>query len=1040
MNRRATPSYNRLIFFAVWILTCLPFSSPGQVLPLAANLVIKNDARQPGKFSIEAKKGQVISLDVKQNGMDVNVKLFGPQKVLLAESDYPFSEQEFERIFVVAAEDGNYQLEIHSKFPDRNGHVKVTLDKLRPSVPDDLKQAEAEKLLSQAQALRATGDTNDRKAAVGVYQRSLRFWREIGHETGQLRALTNLAYLHRILQSYRESSELAEQVLAFHDSNESAPYKADALYQLGRMKFIGGAIPESIEILKRAISQFPAPAPQQANIYASIGDAYQKLAEFEFAQAAFDQALENIRQFPDMYNEAQVRHTLGLMFLTLKDFDSSIDNLKIAANFREKYGYRRGIASALAVLGMDYTYIKKIPESMDVLQKALPISRQFRDRETEANILAYMAVNYREMGNPIKAVELLREALSLFPDKDSVDLSSVYITLGVTLTQLSNFDEARDCFERSLTGYRKTGDLDGETRTLYHFAKLERAQNKLDAAGSKIEHALQNHEYVQAKYYNAQRLSAFQEARRGYFDLYIDILMRLDAERPSDNFAVKALQVSENARMRTLIWYYRESLKNDRQSEDYLLLKKIKKVRQEIGDQLSKLAQAQSNPNRAKTIPGIENSIAGLNKEDESLKAQFRLINPGFANLSQPPELSLAQMQDELDPDTAVIEYSLGEERSYLWIVTKNDFQRFVLPKRTEIDAQARLFYESVAIAGEPAGKSGSKKKTGVDAPDIARAREESIKLGRLISTEKFTGLSVKRLVFVADGALDLIPFSSLPLSGTSPGFITDKFEIMRLPSLTTLHVVRQTGNRPFAPRSLAVFADPVFSPNDERVAGSRRAGAKKRGPIVDTHLAVALRDFNLNTFPRLPFSRFEAGKIADNSPFTTALSLDFRASRDRLFDGEFDRYDIVHFATHGVLNTQHPELSGLVLSLVDENGNPRENGFLRTQDLFSIKLKPQLVVLSACQTGLGKQVENEGLIGLTRGFLANGTPRVVSTLWKVDDSATAEFMGRFYRALLKENQSPSAALRTTQNELKAIRRFSHPRYWAGFVLTGEWR
>ena len=127
------------------------------------------------------------------------------------------------------------------------------------------------------------------------------------------------------------------------------------------------------------------------------------------------------------------------------------------------------------------------------------------------------------------------------------------------------------------------------------------------------------------------------------------------------------------------------------------------------------------------------------------------------------------------------------------------------------------------------------------------------------------------------------------------------------------------------------------------------------------------------------------------------------------------------------------------VLSLIDEKGNS-QNGFLRTRDLYLLKIKPQMVVLSACQTGLGKQVENEGLIGLTRGFLAIGTPRIVASLWKVDDTATAELMSRFYRAMLKQNQSPSTALRTAQNELMSIPRFAHPRHWAGFTLTGEWR
>ena len=232
------------------------------------------------------------------------------------------------------------------------------------------------------------------------------------------------------------------------------------------------------------------------------------------------------------------------------------------------------------------------------------------------------------------------------------------------------------------------------------------------------------------------------------------------------------------------------------------------------------------------------------------------------------------------------------------------------------------------------------------------------------------------------------------------------------------------------------VLADPIFTLDDERLAKNK---VKNKSANVSNDLAATLRDFSLTKLSRLPFSRREAENIAQIAPNNTVLNLDFKASRERILNGDFDSFDVLHFATHGFLNNEHPELSGLVLSLVDDKGNS-QNGFLRTQDLFLLKLKAQMIVLSACQTGLGKQVENEGLVGLTRGFLANGTPRIIASLWKVDDTATSELMSRFYRALLKENQSPSAALRIAQNELKAIPRFSHPRYWAGFTLTGEWK
>jgi CHAT domain-containing protein len=166
---------------------------------------------------------------------------------------------------------------------------------------------------------------------------------------------------------------------------------------------------------------------------------------------------------------------------------------------------------------------------------------------------------------------------------------------------------------------------------------------------------------------------------------------------------------------------------------------------------------------------------------------------------------------------------------------------------------------------------------------------------------------------------------------------------------------------------------------------------------------------------------------------------LDFKASREAATSSELASYRIVHFATHGLLDDQHPELSGLVLSLVDENGRPRD-GFLRLNDIYNLRLNPDLVVLSACQTGLGKEVRGEGLIGLTRGFMYAGARSVAASLWKVDDVATRELMMRFYGKMFKSGLRPAAALRAAQLEMLKSSEWRAPYYWAGFVLQGEWR
>jgi CHAT domain-containing protein len=191
--------------------------------------------------------------------------------------------------------------------------------------------------------------------------------------------------------------------------------------------------------------------------------------------------------------------------------------------------------------------------------------------------------------------------------------------------------------------------------------------------------------------------------------------------------------------------------------------------------------------------------------------------------------------------------------------------------------------------------------------------------------------------------------------------------------------------------------------------------------------------------FVRLRFSRNEAEEIARLAPSATLKALDFDASRKTAMSPDLAQYRIVHFATHSLLNNEHPELSGVVLSLVDRDGR-QQNGFLRLYDIYNLRLGSDLVVLSACQTALGEEIKGEGLIGLTRGFLYAGAPRVVATLWEIDDRTTAEAMKKFYEFMLARGERPAAALRDAQVAMWKTRGWDAPYYWAAFTLQGEWR
>ncbi|HYV10579.1 MAG TPA: CHAT domain-containing protein, partial [Pyrinomonadaceae bacterium] len=298
------------------------------------------------------------------------------------------------------------------------------------------------------------------------------------------------------------------------------------------------------------------------------------------------------------------------------------------------------------------------------------------------------------------------------------------------------------------------------------------------------------------------------------------------------------------------------------------------------------------------------------------------------------------------------------------------------------------------------------------------------------------------------------VPFGVLPVAGggasstgrqrlaTKPLIIDH--EIVNLPSASTLAVVRkEVAGRQIAPKSVAVLADPVFMKDDERVKKSDKVGptapADKRQLVKAAAEDTGVSDEGLY-IPRLPGTRKEAEQIVAMVPDAERrLALDFAASRETVTSAELSQYRYVHLSTHGFLNSVHPELSGVVLSLVNERGE-EQDGFLRAHELFNLKLPAEVVVLSACQTGAGKTIRGEGLVSLTRGFMYAGAPRVVVSLWAVSDWATTDLMVRFYQGMLKEGLRPAAALRAAQLSLMNDKRFVSPYYWAPFTLQGEWR
>ncbi|MEO6052189.1 MAG: CHAT domain-containing tetratricopeptide repeat protein [Pyrinomonadaceae bacterium] len=708
-------------------------------------------------------------------------------------------------------------------------------------------------------------------------------------------------------------------------------------------------------------------------------------------------------------------------------------------------------------IGNTYKELGDYAESLNYLHRALTTYKSSKGNATSAILRVQhdIADVHVRKGEYSKAVEYLNESEAL------VRQSNLWGYLGYLGMEYRLAGQPRKGLEllvEALEANRTRQIQLGVASSLFEIAKTERELGNFDNARIRIEEALQIAEAMRAKITADELKMTYFSTVKRYYDFYVDLLMQARKAQPDRNFDSLALEASEKARSRNLLDLITRSGLDIGQGVDPELLASERSIR----EQLSRKASFQSRLLLAKHTDQewaqIKSEVSNLTAEFEKVQAAIKSKSPRYAGLTQPSTLNAKQIQQLLDSGTVLLEYSLGEKKGYLWVVSAESITSFDLPGRDELEKHARKVYELMTkrnrqVKGETAVQAGARAKAAdAEYPGVAAALSEML-LGPAADL-----IRNKRLVVVPDGALNYISFAALPLpknqepntAGAMP--LGAYHEVVTLPSASTLARLREetVGRKP-ADKMVAIFADPVFGPADSR-AGIPTKSQAATPPKSQSQNAASTRDFEravsdvgltakeTGGLPRLPFSRREADAIFAVSPKNLSLKeVDFKASKQEVFGANLDQYRILHFATHGLLDSQHPELSGVVLSLVDNNGNDVD-GFLRLQDIYNLKLNADLVVLSACNTALGKEVRGEGLIGLTRGFMYAGAPRVIASLWKVDDAATAEMMTIFYRKMLVENLRPAAALRAAQTEMMKQPRWRSPYYWAPFVLQGEWK
>lgn len=1017
-------------------------------------------------WAAEPAAGTSWLVTVEQIGIDVAVKAAGGETV---EVDGPFDRQGTETLLARAPR----EVTVRAREPGAPpGRYSIRIEEVT-----DPRRADADAAMTRAGASYLEGTAEARLRALSEYRATAGLRRALADRGEEARALYAAAVLARLTGDTRLALDLGGEVLPLWQALGDRLWEAAtrnevglALWLLGRMdeartsfeaalaiqRSIGDRYGEAVSLsnlcasdlprgeLRAALACYEEALPRLREVRAaalegsaltSSGRALDVLGQPDRALVRYGEALALARALGDRTGEARALNNLAVLHREMGELQEALASYGQALEIVSALGDGRWQARVLHNLGAIYQGLGEPRQALSHYEQALPLWKEAGDPEGEAATLTNLGRVHAALGDPARALDLYRQALAL--QETAGDRRGEGIThsqSGRALTALGDPGRALAAFEKALARLRDVGDVRyeaeallglgearaalgqpepaaarfeealalvrgrvpvHEARALSSLARVERALGRLDAARTHAAAAIDTIEGLRTRIGNPDLRASFAATLHQAYEIQTDLLVDAGA-------VAAALETGERARARTLLELLGESGVDLGPGIDRALLERRTALERRLSARAER-ALREKDP-AALTAQAREQAV--LLRELDLVDARIRESSPAHAEIVRPRPASAAEIQallaQDAPADTLLLSYSLGEARSHLFAVTATSIESFALPPRSVIEEAARRVHGALS-AYDPAGRAAETR--------------EAADLGRLLLGPVAERLNGRRLVIVPDGALHYIPFGSLPDDDLAP--LLERHEVVYLPSASALAFQRRRlASRPPAPRRVAVVADPAFDPEDP-------------------------------AFVRLPASRQEAEAIAAIAATAATaaiapaeparLALGFQASREQVLGDGLGGFRTVHFATHGVIDAEHPGLSGLALSNIDEAGRPRE-GFLHLRDVYGLRLDADLVVLSGCRTALGRELRGEGLIGLTRGFFHAGAPRVVASLWQVEDRATAELMARFYRSMWTGGLAPAAALRAAQLSIRGERRWRDPYFWAGFTLQGDWK
>lgn len=802
---------------------------------------------------------------------------------------------------------------------------------------------------------------------------------------------------------------------------------------------------------------------RSASVFSGIGEwreelnVRQNLAVIDIDEGYLGKAIETFRfilgQIPagkDPDLQANVLENLGAAHRDFGDIDEALQTYSDALDLRKGLGDGTHVSASLRGLGSTYYVSGEYERAKDYLQRALTAARNAGDGRSQAAILTYLGniafleadyeaalalhrdaerLTNSTQGRAVRQLLIAKdlassgrhaealvaaEAVAASSAELPVVLADAHVVLGRNRVATGDHSGAIANLHQALSLYRSLHHEEGEADALNGLALATHGAGKAAQAVAYGEAALSRIENLRVKVSAPELRALYSATQRGFYETQIELLMSSGRDT-ADAALLNALTVSERARARMLVDLLAAAGVDANDGLD----EESRSRRRELYDDLAArarqrdrlLADPVGDADASRKLDDLLRDMATLENEVTLLDTRARTSPSAPSKL-----LTGSDIQRFIDPDAVLLQYELGERRSFVWVVTRDSIDAVELAPREVIETAVREALASL--------------QTSTSSP--ARRNAQLQALADYVLKPVADLIERDRVLVAADGALHYVPFAVLPVlhEGTAEPLMTTH-EVINVPSMSSLAAQRARRSTQAPSKTLAIFADPVFERTDARL---RRPGLTI-APDTPQGELVTRSSFELH---RLQYSGREARDIAALVPETARLvSEGFGASRDDVLNADLREYRYVHFATHGVVDSRYPALSALAMSQFDQRGNA-VSGYLRLDDIYRLNLNADLVVLSACDTALGREIRGEGLVGLTQAFLYAGAKGLVLSLWPVSDAATATLMGRFYEQMIKEGVSAGEALKVAQLSMAAEPRWDNPYYWGAFVLVGD--